>query len=105
MKICYWKGDNMKINSNEITSNANTIIKNVEEFDNEIKKLNNVIDKINVSWSGSDSLKYINAMKLSYLPQLKKHSNEIMRYGNYLKSVPSKYDKVDEMFSSKEIDI
>lgn len=94
----------MTINDSEINKSSEIILSNVSDFDSDINKLNGIIDSINVAWNGSDALKYINAMKNSYIPKLKELSEMIKEYSKTLKNTTSSYKELDEQFS-KKIDI
>ena len=94
----------MKINDSEINKSSEIILSNVSDFDSDINKLNGIIDSINIAWNGSDALKYINAMKNSYIPKLKELSEMIKEYSKTLKNTTSSYKELDEQFS-KKIDI
>ena len=95
----------MKIYEEGVDKNATDILNNVKNFEDEIKKLNRVIDNINTAWKGSDAIKYINAMKSAYIPELKELARNIEACGKYLQSVPKAYQTLDDIFSSKNIDV
>ncbi len=81
----------MTINDSEINKSSEIILSNVSDFDSDINKLNGIIDSINIAWNGSDALKYINAMKNSYIPKLKELSEMIKEYSKTLKYTKTSY--------------
>lgn len=93
------------INKEETSKLGNEIVDNAIEFDANIKKFNMLIDSINNAWEGADSLKYVNTMKEKYSIGLEELKEFIKLYGTYLKSVPNAYGILDEIFSSKSIDV
>lgn len=96
---------NIIINKSNITNYGNQIIDYSNEFKLEIKKFSALIESINTVWDGADALKYINTMKEKYITGLEEIKSILDEYGNYLKKVPETYSTVDEVFSSKNIDI
>ena len=51
------------------------------------------------------ALKYINIMKEKYIVGLDEIKSVVEEYGEYLKMVPDTYAAVDEVFSSKNIEV
>lgn len=96
---------NIVINKSDITNYGNQIVDYSSEFKAEIKKFNALIESINTAWDGADALKYINVMKEKYIIGLEEIKSVLDEYGNYLKKVPETYSVVDEVFSSKNIDV
>lgn len=96
---------NIVINKSDITNYGNQIVDYSSEFKAEIKKFNALIESINTVWDGADALKYINVMKEKYIIGLEEIKSVLDEYGNYLKKVPETYSVVDEVFSSKNIDV
>lgn len=96
---------NVVINKSDITNYGSQIIDYSSEFQDEIKKFSALIESINTVWDGADALKYINTMKEKYIVGLEEMKNVLDEYGNYLKKVPETYSSVDEVFSSKNIDV
>lgn len=96
---------NIEINKTDITNYGNQIIDYSNEFKDEIKKFSALIESINTAWDGADALKYINIMKEKYIVGLEEMKNVLDEYGNYLKKIPETYSALDEVFSSKSIDV
>ena len=97
----------MKIvmNSSTIESLGNKVLSCSKTFENDTKKINSLIDSINSAWEGNDSLKYINTLKNKMEPVLKELSEEMNKYGLYLKNVPNTFDILDDEYASKEIEV
>ena len=96
---------NIEINKTDITNYGNQIIDYSNEFKDEIKKFSALIESINTAWDGADALKYINIMKEKYIVGLEEMKSVLDEYGNYLKKIPEAYSALDEIFSSKSIDV
>jgi len=93
------------IKKSDILNYGNQIINYSNEFKDEINKFNALIDSINTIWEGSDALKYINVMKEKYIVGLEEMKNVLDEYGDYLTKVTETYSSVDEVFSTKNIDV
>lgn len=89
----------------DITNYGKQIVEYSSQFNDEIKKFNALIDEINTIWDGADALKYVNVMKEKYITGLEEIKSIIDEYGEYLKKIPDLYSSVDEVFSSKNIDV
>ncbi len=96
---------NIVISKSDITNYGSQIVDYSSEFKDEIKKFSALIESINIAWDGADALKYINTMKEKYIVGLEEIKSVLDEYGNYLKKVPETYSAVDEVFSSKNIDV
>lgn len=96
---------NIVISKSDITNYGSQIVDYSSEFKDEIKKFSALIESINTVWDGADALKYINTMKEKYIVGLEEIKSVLDEYGNYLKKVPETYSAVDEVFSSKNIDV
>lgn len=96
---------NVVINKSDIINYGSQIVDYSSEFKDEIKKFSALIESINTVWDGADALKYINTMKEKYIVGLEEMKSVLDEYGNYLKKVPETYSAVDEVFSSKNIDV
>ena len=83
-----------------IVNKEDNSIKTLFEFEGEY-----LIDNINTAWNGADALKYVNLMRERYIMKMSKIQEIILDYGNYLKSVPDSYSKVDESFSNRNINV
>lgn len=94
-----------EINKDIIVKRGNDLLEYSQDFGEYIKQFLNIIDSINSVWEGADSLKYINVMKERFVPGLEKMNSVIKEYGDYLKKVPEVYDLIDEIYSSKNIDV
>lgn len=93
------------VNKNDITNYGEQIIEYSEEFSSEIRKFSELIDSINKAWDGADALKFVNTMKEKYVVKLEELKSVLDDYGKYLKDVSETYTIVDEIFSSKVIDV
>lgn len=106
--IGQWRRGNVmkyEINKDIIVKRGNDLLEYSQDFGEYIKQFLNIIDSINSVWEGADSLKYINVMKERFVPGLEKMNSVIKEYGDYLKKVPEVYDLIDEIYSSKNIDV
>ena len=95
----------IKIDNANIESLGNKVLSCNETLESDVQRLNTIIDSINQAWEGSDSLKYINALKNKMEPVLKDLTNEVNNYGLYLKNIPNTYDILDEEYASKKIEV
>lgn len=93
------------VNKNDVTNYGEQIIEYSEEFSSEIRKFSELIDSINKAWDGADALKFVNTMKEKYVVKLEELKSVLDDYGKYLKDVSETYTVVDEIFSSKVIDV
>ena len=93
------------ISKSDIANYGNQIVDYSSEFKDEITKFSALIESINIAWDGADALKYINVMKEKYVVGLEEIKSVLDEYGNYLKKVPETYSAIDEVFSSKSIDV
>lgn len=96
---------NIVISKSDISNYGSQIVDYSSEFKDEIRKISALIESINTVWDGADALKYINVMKEKYIIGLEEIKNVLDEYGNYLKKVPETYSAIDEVFSSKNIDV
>lgn len=94
-----------EINKDIIVKKGNDLLEYSQDLEEYIKQFLDIIDSINSVWEGADSLKYINVMKERFVPGLEKMNIVIKEYGDYLKKVPEVYDLIDEIYSSKNIDV
>lgn len=96
---------NIIINKYDINNYGCQIIDYSSELKYEIKKINGLIESINAIWDGADAIKYINVMKEKYIVGLEEMQNVLDEYGNYLKQIPEVYSSVEEVFSSRNINV
>lgn len=96
---------NILINKNDITNYGNQVINYSTNFENEIKKFNSLIESINTVWEGADALKYINVMKEKYIVGLEELKDVLEEYGEYLRDVPETYSALEEVFTSRNIEV
>lgn len=96
---------NVYIDKDQVLAKADLIISDLEEFGNQISKLLAVIENINSAWDGDDALSYINILKERYIVNLNEFLKVMNDYSDYLKNVPGAYELLDEIFSSKVIDV
>ena len=96
---------NIVISKSDIKNYGSQIVDYSSDFKDEVKKFSALIETINTVWDGADALKYINTMKEKYIIGLEEIKSVLDEYGNYLKKVPETYSAVDEVFSSKIIDV
>lgn len=93
------------IDKESVKKSGRDILAYSEEFLIYIKRFEAIIDSINNVWNGNDALKYINVMKEKYALGLEELDDVIKDYGLYLEKVPTTYDTLDEIFSSRNIDV
>lgn len=93
------------IKKQELNKCSHEITNGTEVFQAQINEFNSIIDSINTVWNGADALKYINIMKEKYVVALNEMKNCIDDYGLYLKNVSEVYGILDDVFSSKNIDV
>ena len=95
----------MNVQTNALRKTGDDILAKSKTFGNQIKQFQNIIERIDKAWDGSDSVKYINILKEKYVVGLNDLKDTLEEYGKYLKNVPEAYQILDEIFSSKSIDV
>lgn len=93
------------IDKKSISKSGNEILECNEYINSDIKKLEGIIDSINNAWEGSDSLKFVNSMKDTYIKKLTELYEILNTYGEYLSNVPGAYEVLDETFANKNINV
>lgn len=96
---------NIYMDSMQVRKLAEEMQMNLDDFSNNIKELNNTIDNIGTAWSGMDATKYITTMKENNITELQRLHQVLMDYSKFLKNVPTAYETLDEVFTSKRIEI
>ncbi len=85
----------LNINYIEVKNTGTNIVEISKEFSDNITRLNNIIDNVGNVWNGQDSEDYINKIREGCIPGLKKISEIMEKYGNYLCKVPNVYKTLD----------
>lgn len=93
------------VKSHEIKSLASEMSNYSEELGEEIKKIRNVVDKVGAAWSGQDASKYINVLQEKYILGLEELKEIINEYTVYLNNLPEAYELLDNVYSSKHIEV
>lgn len=93
------------VKKNELANYGNQMLNLSSEFDRDIKKFTRIIEEINEAWEGADALKYVNTMKDKYIRDLETTRSTIDDYARFLTKVGDVYQSVDEVFTSKNIDV
>ncbi len=93
------------IECSDISNYGKQIIDYSNDFKDQINKFTSLIEEINSIWDGADALKYINTMRDKYIVGLEDLRAILEDYGNYLKQVPEAYQALDEVFSTKRIEV
>ncbi len=96
---------NIEINVSDVASYGKQMVECSGMFDDSVKEFNALIDAINTIWDGADALKYVNTMREKYIVGLNELKEYMLEYGTYLQKVPESYSALDEVFSSKNIDV
>ncbi len=96
---------NIKVNNSALNKYGNKIKSNSKDFERDIKNFYSIIESINSAWEGDDALKYINVMRDRYMKMLLETKQLLDDYGNYLNGAADSYEVLDEVFSSKNIDV
>lgn len=93
------------INKTQTSKYGEKLISYTNSFEDDIKKITAIIENINLAWEGNESLKYVNVMKEKYIAGLQELKDVLEDYGTYLKKVSDSYSSVDEVYSSKKINV
>lgn len=93
------------INSTNTVNTGLKIVNYSNDFVACTKRIESIIDSINNVWDGEDSLKYINIMKQRYILKLEEIGKYLEEYGIYLQKIPDVYNTLDEVVSSKNIEV
>lgn len=85
----------LNVNYTEVKKTGANIKEISDEFLNNINQLNSITDNISQIWQGNDAKDYINKFREGCLPGLKKISQIMEKYGEYLCKVPDVYKTLD----------
>lgn len=97
MKIMEKDEGLMKIGSN--------LIDCAEELDSSIKRINSAVEGISGAWEGPDFSNFRDVTNSKYVFTLQNLTDSLREYGEFLKKVPSYYEKSDSKSASKKINI
>ena len=85
----------IRVNSGGLRNHAKRLSNQSENLESEANKLLNLVETINNMWKGQDSIKYINAMRDSYIKGLNELSGVIEKNANFLRWAANKYDQIE----------
>ena len=74
-------------------------------IDGDGKKLNSELEAINKAWEGTDAVAYTAKMKDDYGFLLEKFSESLQSYADFLGGVYGEYEKLDNTYVSKTIEV
>lgn len=89
----------------EIKSLASEMSNHSDELAEEIKKIRNIVDNVSVAWEGPDASKYINVLQDKYILGLQELKKIIDEYVVYLNNIPEAYELLDNIYSTKHIEV
>ncbi len=84
---------------------ANQMQEVLTDFNDNISKLNNIIDNISNDWRGTDATSFIDTMRNVNIVELTRLHDTLTKYISFLEKVPTTYQLLDEIYTSKGIDI
>lgn len=93
------------VDYNDLNKKGDVLIENAENLKTYINQMLNRIDKFNESWSGKDSIEFQKNIKENHIDSFLKLQEILLSYGKYLKSASKAYQNLDEIFTSKKINI
>lgn len=88
-----------------LKSIGSNLINNSEELNSEVEKINAAIEGISGAWQGQDFNTFKEITNSKYVANVKSLSESLKSNGEFLKKVPSYYDKSDQKMASKKISI
>lgn len=69
------------------------------------KTLDNELEKVNNAWEGIDAIRYTKRMRDDYALLLEEFNKSLASYIDFLEKVYSEYERFDNEFSEKRINI
>ncbi len=96
---------NIVINGSDVSNYGRQLLDFCDELEEQNKKIDTLINEINLIWDGLDALEYIKKMRDECCVFLGKTQKATVDFGNYLAKIPDVYSTLDEVFSSKNIEV
>ena len=93
---------NIVINGSDVSNYGRQLLDFCDELEEQNKKIDTLINEINL---GLDALEYIKKMRDECCVFLRKTQKATVDFGNYLAKIPDVYSTLDEVFSSKNIEV
>lgn len=96
----------VNVDKDDIKNASNNMLGCVEEFKNQISHFLDIANDIAEAWNGnSDANDCLNDMQKLYNENINTLYSEMLKYQIYLKNIPGLYDLLDEIYTSKKINI
>ncbi|MBR2712816.1 MAG: hypothetical protein IKE73_03815 [Bacilli bacterium] len=95
----------MYINTKRITNISTSYKAILESLKEEQININKSINELKQGWQGEKASRYINAIEDEYLVELKEAIILLNKYYTYLSKIPNVYEKLDESYLNKKINI
>lgn len=93
------------VDYDDLNKKGDILIENAENLKTYINQVINNIDKFNESWTGKDSIEFQKNIKENHINSFLNLQEILLSYGKYLKNASKAYQTLDEIFTSKKINI
>ena len=97
--------DKIVITSSNISKVVSQLKTEQEKIVGYISNLDTELGKINTAWKGADAIKYTEKMKDDYSVLLTNLNDSLNSYIEFLSKVFSEYERVDNEFVGKTIEV
>ena len=95
----------MEIQTKLIKDNAEEINDFISDLETEYNKITTSINDLKKGWDGNRANEFYKELEQNYLPNLKKSIGKLKDYYDFLSSVPKAYEKLDESYKNKKIEV
>lgn len=94
----------IEIDTYTIKDLGNKLLNQVEDLEANITRLKNIVETISEVWEGKDANAFRIAMEETNIVEMERLSENLKKYGEYLRDVPEVYKSLDEYFRNKSIE-
>ena len=95
----------MYINTKEISKKSETYKSIMESLNEEHKNLKKIVTELKQGWQGERATKFFDSIENQYLIKFKDAIDSLNKYYTYLSKIPSAYEKLDDSYSRKKINV
>lgn len=95
---------NIYMDSFETKKVGSEITESIDYLKRNIALLYQYVDEVANNWQSNEATEYINILKEKNLPELEKLCSVLESYNSFINNVPTIYETLDEVFTSKGID-
>lgn len=95
----------MELYKDSFNRDVNKISECISELKKESKDITNDLSALKRGWKGEKANEFYSIVETKYLVELNKAIEELSKYEDYMKGIPTIYETFDSNYANKKIDV